>query len=235
VRGLAAISACRRTAGVTASAGNHGLASRGLRRASAPSDSRRAENSSPPRSRRSGPIDRADRVRKRLRSRGKRGALRSGRPRALFISPYNDPNVNRGQATSGRELDSQLPGESPSSPRSERRPALGLCLWARSRSRVQSSASSQTSRVECPPQSPPGGSSACPWADHRRRACSKISSRLHHAWSRAAAQLVPLTTTSFARDALALRRHASSQKARGGCGRGRAQPQVEIPAGSCRP
>jgi len=40
-----------------------------------------------------------------------------------------------------------------------------------------SSASSQTSRVECPPQSPPGGSSACPWARPSQTGLQQISSR----------------------------------------------------------
>ena len=56
---------------------------------------------------------------------------------ASFVSPYNDPNVIAGQATIGRELDSQAPGElTVVAPVGGGGLLSGLSLWARSRSGV---------------------------------------------------------------------------------------------------
>ena len=54
-----------------------------------------------------------------------------------FVSPYNDPRVIAGQATIGRELDSQAPGElTVVAPVGGGGLLSGLALWARSRSGV---------------------------------------------------------------------------------------------------
>ena len=56
---------------------------------------------------------------------------------ATFISAYNDPNVIAGQATIGRELDAQAPGEvTVVAPVGGGGLLSGLALWARSRSGV---------------------------------------------------------------------------------------------------
>jgi len=229
--GLAAISALSKDRrAVTASAGNHGL---GIAWASSRLGRQATvvvpENSSPPKveALRTYPIELIE-YGSDYEAAEKRALEIGASPGALFISPYNDPNVIAGQATIGRELDSQLPGEVTVIAPVGGGGLLSGYAYGHDHARAcTSSASSQTSRVECPPQSPPGGSSACPWARPSQTGLQQISSR---APSRLVSwlppSLSPLTTTSFApRCAGSSPVTASSQKARGGCGRGRAQPQ----------
>jgi len=139
--GLSAISALRpETRAVTASAGNHGL---GVAWASGLLGRQATVvvpfHSSPPKveALRTYPV--------KLVEHGddyeeaERHALELGRaPGASFVSPYNDPNVIAGQATIGRELDSQVPGDlTVVAPVGGGGLLSGLALWARSRSGVR--------------------------------------------------------------------------------------------------
>ena len=138
--GLAAISALSKDRrAVTASAGNHGL---GIAWASSRLGRQATvvvpENSSPPKveALRTYPIELIE-YGSDYEAAEKRALEIGASPGALFISPYNDPNVIAGQATIGRELDSQLPGEvTVIAPVGGGGLLSGLCLWARSRSRV---------------------------------------------------------------------------------------------------
>jgi threonine dehydratase len=138
--GLAAIAALPQDRlAVTASAGNHGL---GVAWASARLGRRATvvvpEHSSTPKveALRTYPIE--------LIEQGvdyeaaERYALELGAlPGAAFISPYNDPDVIAGQATIGRELDSQVMGElTVVAPVGGGGLLAGLALWARSRAGV---------------------------------------------------------------------------------------------------
>jgi threonine dehydratase len=139
--GLSAISALApETRAVTASAGNHGL---GVAWASARLGRRATVVvplfSSPPKleALRTYPIELVEHGDDYEQA--ERHALELGAAEAAsFVSPYNDPNVIAGQATIGRELDSQVPGDlTVVAPVGGGGLLSGLALWARSRSGVR--------------------------------------------------------------------------------------------------
>jgi threonine dehydratase len=138
--GLSAISALApETRAVTASAGNHGL---GVAWASARLGRQATVvvplHSSPPKleALRTYPIELVEHGDDYEQA--ERHALDLGRAEnAVFVSPYNDPNVIAGQATIGLELDSRFSGElTVVAPVGGGGLLSGLALWARSRSGV---------------------------------------------------------------------------------------------------
>ena len=135
--GLSAISALSpKTRAVTASAGNHGL---GVAWASARLGRQATVvvplGSAPPKveALSTYPIELVEHGSDYEES--ERYALELGRAEgASFVSPYNDPNVIAGQATIGRELDSQLSGDiTVVAPVGGGGLLSGLALWARTR------------------------------------------------------------------------------------------------------
>jgi threonine dehydratase len=135
--GLSAISALSsQTRAVTASAGNHGL---GVAWASARLGRRATVvvplHSSPPKveALRTYPIELVEHGEDYEAA--ETYALELGAARgSSFVSPYNDPLVIAGQATIGRELDTQLPGDiTVVAPVGGGGLLSGLALWARSR------------------------------------------------------------------------------------------------------